>query len=160
MKIYNNKTVQQYCFIAMAVAIASFSLFLSANMDSEAVAVQPVQALTASEIEHVCSLRDVVCDNEVSEKSVVYATVTTYQAVAGQTDSTPCVGAMPGVNFCNPPYPIVAVNGYKFGTKVRIRGVVYTVSDRMNSRYGSDTFDILTDGDNYKYTNEPVEIIN
>lgn len=104
-----------------------------------------------------CSLPYVDCATK--PKRTVRATVTTYQAVAAQTDATPCQGAMAGINFCNPPYPIVAANGWKLGTKVRIRGVVYVVSDRMNSRYGSNRFDILTQGQNWTWQNERVEVL-
>jgi hypothetical protein len=78
--------------------------------------------------------------------------------VPEQTDADHCTTAN-GTDACNPPYPIVAANGYAFGTKVIIQGVTYTVSDRMASRYGSDHFDILTAGDNFALRNEPVTIL-
>jgi hypothetical protein len=90
---------------------------------------------------------------------VISATVTTYQAVAGQADATPCVGAMAGVNFCRPPFPIVANNCLPFGTKVEIRGTRYTVADRMSHRHGCQVFDVLTDGHNYRLTNEPITVL-
>ena len=82
------------------------------------------------------------------------ARITTYQAVAGQTDATPCVGAMAGVDFCEPPFPIVANNCLPLGTKVEIGFNRYTVADRMNSRHSCNVFDILTDGDNFTLTED------
>lgn len=89
-----------------------------------------------------CGLEDVVCPNE----KVITATVYSYQAVSDQTDSSPCTGAMPGINFCNPPYLIVANNCLKLGTRVSINSKVYTVADRMAKRHGCDVFDRLTSG--------------
>jgi hypothetical protein len=107
-----------------------------------------------------CGLKDVVCSGEKpAGKRVIRAKVTTYQAVAAQTDSTPCSGAMAGVDFCHPLFPIVANNCLAFGTKVEIRGQHYTVADRMNSRYGCAVFDVLTDGENFTLTNEPVSVL-
>lgn len=80
---------------------------------------------------------------------VLRARITTYQAVPEQTDSTPCVGAMPGVNFCDPPFPIVANNCLSLGAKVLIGSDEYTVADRMASGTACDRFDVLTDGENY-----------
>jgi hypothetical protein len=97
--------------------------------------------------------------SSISGKTVVHGTVTTYQAVPGQTDSTPCQGAMPGVDFCDPPFRIAANNCLRLGTKVEIRGRQYVVADRLNSRYGCDRFDLLTDGENFKLTGEPVEVM-
>jgi len=88
---------------------------------------------------------------------VIHATVTTYQAESSQTDCEPCKTAS-GVDACHPPYPIVANNGLAFGTKVRIRGTVYVVADRMASRFGLRHFDVLTKGENYALKTEPVEI--
>ena len=88
---------------------------------------------------------------------VIHATVTTYQAESGQTDCEPCKTAS-GVDACHPPYPIVANNGLAFGTKVRIRGTIYVVADRMASRFGLNHFDVLTKGKNFALKTEPVEI--
>lgn len=82
-----------------------------------------------------CSLEDVVCPSEII--------ITHYQAVESQTDATPCIGAMPGVDFCHPPFPIVANNCLKLGSKVVLEGKTYTVADRLNKRFGCNYYDIL-----------------
>ena len=105
-----------------------------------------------------CGLAVVECAGKTT-KRVIKATVTTYQAVAGQTDASPCSGAMRGVNFCKPPFPIVANNCLKFGTKVILRGETFTVADRMSSRYGCDHFDVLTSGENFRLINEPITVL-
>lgn len=86
-----------------------------------------------------CSLKDVVC---LGEEVVI----THYQAVAAQTDASPCQGAMAGINFCDPPFPIVANNCLKLGSKVSLEGKTYTVADRLNKRFGCNHYDILTKG--------------
>ena len=165
MHIYTPKQRKQtnlyYLYLligVIALLAASLWLYCKATGLEQVSLVQPAMAQEVSYDFDPCSLRDVQCDGEKQPKTV-YATITTYQAVPGQTDETPCQGAKAGIDFCNPPYPIVAVNGLPFGTKVVIRGTTYTVSDRMNSRYGSNHFDVLTDGNNFSLTNEPVTIL-
>jgi len=68
--------------------------------------------------------------------------ITAYTASFDETDSTPCEGALPGIDFCNPPFPIVATNELPLGSKVKIDGVDYLVADRMNQKY-QNTYDIL-----------------
>jgi len=92
-------------------------------------------------------------------KKVIRATVTTYQAVPEQTDATPCEGAMPDVDFCNPPGLIVANNCLPLGTYVAIRGEVYYVADLMKRGTPCNVFDVLTSGENWKWTNEPVTVL-
>lgn len=115
-----------------------------------------------------CGLKDVVCPEEAASASVanqakpqrvIQATVYTYQAVPEQTDTTPCVGAMPGVDFCDPPFPIVANNCLPLGTKVLINGRERVVADRMNPRHDCDVFDLLTNGTNFTLINEPVTVL-
>jgi 3D (Asp-Asp-Asp) domain-containing protein len=64
--------------------------------------------------------------------------ISAYSSEFSQTDSTPEVTAAntkvgPG---------IVANNCLPFGTRVIIHDILYEVWDRMNQRYGCDTFDI------------------
>lgn len=110
------------------------STTLTIKAPQKAVQAQPE---ASKNLPDPCSLKDVVCPGEEM-------VITHYQAVAGQTDSTPCIGAMAGVDFCNPPFPIVANNCLTLGSKVQIEGVTYTVADRMNKRYGCNHYDILT----------------
>jgi len=67
--------------------------------------------------------------------------VTTYNSLSAQTDSTPCITAS-GFNLCeNDQENIIATNflHLPFGTKVRFPELfgdkIFTVEDRMNSRY-------------------------
>jgi hypothetical protein len=107
-----------------------------------------------------CGLKDVVCP---AEKNVILATVYTYQAVPEQTDADSCHTAS-GLNVCAQGsmtdfYGIIANNCLPFHTVVEIRDNHYLVEDRMNARYGCSVFDILTDGENFKLTNEPVTVL-
>lgn len=90
---------------------------------------------------------------------LVYATISTYQATPAQSDEDHTITASGLRVVPAPPYPIVANNALPFGTKVKIRNRVYVVADRMNPRYGSRHFDILTQGENFKLRNEPVVIL-
>jgi len=79
----------------------------------------------------------------VAKKQVV---ATAYSSTVDQTDSTPCITAN-GFDLCeNGVEEIIANNGLKFGTKVRLPALfgdrVFTVADRMNARYGSGRIDI------------------
>lgn len=79
----------------------------------------------------------------VAKRDVV---ATAYSSTIDQTDSTPCITAN-GFDLCeNNVEEIIANNGLKFGTKVRIPSIygdrVFTVADRMNSRYGANRIDI------------------
>lgn len=79
----------------------------------------------------------------IAKKQVV---ATAYSSTVDQTDSTPCITAN-GFDLCeNGKEEIIANNGLKFGTKVRIPELfgsrVFIVSDRMNARYGGNRIDI------------------
>ena len=65
-------------------------------------------------------------------------TVYGYSSSVDETDSTPLITAS-NIKVRN---GIVANNCLPFGTKVLINGQEFEVQDRMNSRYGCDTFDI------------------
>ncbi|HTW96379.1 MAG TPA: hypothetical protein VMD74_01815 [Candidatus Methylomirabilis sp.] len=72
--------------------------------------------------------------------------LTAYNSEIGQTDDNPCITAN-GFNVCkNAKEDTIAVNGMKFGTRVRFPDLygekVFVVRDRMNSRYDSSRADI------------------
>lgn len=77
-----------------------------------------------------------------NEPVVIQRIVTAYTASSDKTDSTPCQGALPGVNFCDPPVPIIATNELPLRTWVEIDNVEYLVADRTHSRY-KERYDIL-----------------
>jgi len=81
---------------------------------------------------------------KVIETKEVIATA--YSSSVNQTDDTPCITAN-GFNVCaNGKEEIIANNHLKMGTKVRIPELygdrIFTVSDRMNSRYGEGRIDL------------------
>jgi len=68
-----------------------------------------------------------------------YTTITAYNSERGQTDNTPCITAN-GFDVCDKNIEdTIAANFLRFGTKVRIPDLfgdrIFTVRDRMNSRY-------------------------
>lgn len=72
--------------------------------------------------------------------------LTAYNSEVAQCDDNPCVTAN-GFNVCkHGKEDTVAINGVKFGTKVRFPDLfgdrVFVVRDRMNARYDSDRGDI------------------
>src|SRR3954462_8073942 len=75
----------------------------------------------------------------------VRAFVTGYNTVAGQTDSTPCIGAS-GVNICGRRDGGACPRRIGLGTIVEIRGATYVCEDRLAKKYDS-RFDISCDKD-------------
>jgi len=72
--------------------------------------------------------------------------ITAYNSEIGQCDASPCITAN-GFNVCkHGKEDTIAINGLKFGTKVKIPALfgdrVFVVRDRMNSRYDSGRADI------------------
>ncbi len=86
---------------------------------------------------------------ENDERDVAYVTkivFTAYNSEVGQCDATPCITAN-GFDVCkHDKEDTIAMNGIKFGTKIRIPELfgdrVFVVRDRMNARYGSNRADI------------------
>ncbi len=84
--------------------------------------------------------------NEIKVVRTKKVTITAYNAVPEQTDSTPCITA-DGTNICqNKNIKVVAANWLPFGTKVRIPeyfgDTIFEVRDRMNQRY-NERMDVL-----------------
>lgn len=78
-------------------------------------------------------------------KKVDFYEMTAYTSEVAQTDASPCITAN-GFNVCKHGIEdTVAINGLKFGTKIRIPDLygnrVFVVRDRMNRRY-QDRVDI------------------
>lgn len=82
---------------------------------------------------------------EVRVVSTSMRTITAYNSVPEQTDSTPCITAN-GFDVCEHwTEDTIAANFLKFGTKVRIPELfgdrIFIVRDRMNTRF-SDRIDV------------------
>jgi 3D (Asp-Asp-Asp) domain-containing protein len=63
---------------------------------------------------------------------------TAYTASVLQTDSTPMITA----SNMSVKRGIIANNCLPFGTKIKVNNRIYEIQDRMNQRYGCDSFDI------------------
>jgi len=63
---------------------------------------------------------------------------TAYTASFFQTDSSPMITA----SNINVRKGIIANNCLPFGTKIKVNNKIYEIQDRMNKRYGCDSFDI------------------
>ncbi len=83
----------------------------------------------------------------------ITVTATAYNSLAGQTDSTPCIPAMPKFDLCkfyeeNGFGNSIAANFLPLGTQVKFPDLygdkVFVVRDRMNPRYGYGRVDIWT----------------
>ena len=68
------------------------------------------------------------------------AYVTGYNTVVGQTDETPCIGAL-GTNICGRRNVVACPPMLPLGTFVEINGNLYVCEDRTASKY-RDRFDI------------------
>ena len=75
-----------------------------------------------------------------SEMREITGIISMYNNLPDQTDSTPNINAR-GLKVQNGD---IANNCLQFGSKVLIGGKVYTVNDRMNSRYSCEYFDIFS----------------
>jgi 3D (Asp-Asp-Asp) domain-containing protein len=85
-------------------------------------------------------------NNTLKVKHSLNLVLTAYNSEIGQCDDTPCITAN-GFNVCkHGKEDTVAINGVKFGTKVRFPDLfgdrVFVVRDRMNARYNSGRGDI------------------
>jgi 3D (Asp-Asp-Asp) domain-containing protein len=76
---------------------------------------------------------------EVKEKIETTGQFSAYNAEVGQTDSDPFTMASGKKVYEG----AIANNCLKFGTKIKVNGVIKIVEDRMNSRYGCNNFDIF-----------------
>jgi hypothetical protein len=75
----------------------------------------------------------------------VYAYVTGYNTVPGQTDDTPCIAAS-GANICGRTDAVACPRHIGLGTLLDIRGMTYVCEDRLAKKYDS-RFDISCDKD-------------
>jgi 3D (Asp-Asp-Asp) domain-containing protein len=82
---------------------------------------------------------------ERDPRQTMWITMTAYSSDVAQTDSTPCIPAMPKFDLCdyyqeNGVADTIATNFLPLGTKVRFPDLygdrVFVVRDRMNARYG------------------------
>jgi len=73
------------------------------------------------------------------------AYVTGYNTVVGQTDETPCIGAL-GTNICGRRNVVACPPMLPLGTMVEINGKAYICEDRMAAKF-RDRFDINCDRD-------------
>jgi len=72
------------------------------------------------------------------DASVRTGVFTAYTASVFQTDSSPTITA----SNISVRKGIVANNCLPFGTKIRVNDSIYEIQDRMNERYGCESFDI------------------
>ncbi len=104
--------------------------------------ITPVRAETTSlppATIDICTLKDVICEHE-AQKYEFEAEVSAYNAEEAQTDDSPFIMA----NNQKVHEKAVANNCLPFGTKIEIEGMgEYIVSDRMNTRYGCQNFDVF-----------------
>lgn len=75
----------------------------------------------------------------------IRAYVTGYNTVVGQTDDTPCIGAL-GTNICGRRNVVACPRTLELGTMVEINGQTYICEDRTASKF-RDRFDINCDQD-------------
>lgn len=105
-------------------------------LKASGVAVAVTVAATPA-VSNRVAVAEVSADSKVRYSKRV--TLTAYNSLVGQTDSTPCITAN-GYDLCkHDTENVVAANFLRFGTKIRIPEYfgdrVFTVQDRMNARY-------------------------
>lgn len=158
-KIYSWKAHQKSNPAYPIITLIGIGIYISCL----ALVLPPItQALAGTEVggqvtklapeTDLCTLDSVICPGEArlpiakdKEYRQVSGLVTAYNSVEWQTDSTPCYGA--GGYICDMPMKVVANNCLPIGTQVEIMGTMWTVKDRMNSRYGCENFDLYFGGE-------------
>jgi 3D (Asp-Asp-Asp) domain-containing protein len=90
---------------------------------------------------------DRVVQQEAPRSPTIYidAYMTGYNTVVGQTDETPCIGAL-GTNICGRRNVVACPPMLPLGTMVEIKGKTYICEDRMAAKF-RDRFDINCDQD-------------
>lgn len=123
-----------------------YALFCSItilNIEVDDVIVHASQGQIKPYSVDICELRSVLCDTKITKQ--IYATVTAYNTVPWQTDSSPCVGAA-GIDICGRDDVTTCPRRYSLGTRFRIGNKTYTCLDRTALKY-DDRFDISFDKD-------------
>ncbi len=152
MNVFVRKRGRQVLLVA--IFIASIFTFLLPQAE---ILAAPALALPTEEsninLQPAAQATDLVKyqlpTNDIKVVRTKRVTVTAYNAVPEQTDSTPCITA-DGTDICqNKNIKVVAANWLPFGTKVRIPeyfgDTIFEVRDRMNPRY-QDRLDVLLEG--------------
>lgn len=92
-------------------------------------------------------------EKQIKAAKTIYVTATAYTSTPDQCWGDPFITASGKRVYDG----LIAANGLKFGTKVRFPEMygnkVFTVDDRMSSRYGSNRVDIWMDGSRSKALN-------
>lgn len=132
-----------YTLIIIA-SLISF-LLISANKDADPYIIPSfidtslIREFQAHEDPYICTLDHIICDNERE------FTISAYNTVEWQTDSTPCISAS-GDNICGRDDVVACPRAYPIGTNFIIDGKVYVCLDRLHGDYDS-RIDISFDKD-------------
>lgn len=137
LKIY----ISAFILAVFSIQIAYPSLAQAAQL--RVLANSSKKELTVSESPEGKLL--VLAKNVKQPNKVVRAVITAYSSTPDQTDNDPFIGAS-GKHVYD---GMIAANWLPFGTKIKIPSLygekVFTVDDRMNSRYGYGRMDIWMD---------------
>lgn len=133
--------------LVLAVLIGNILISQSANA---AVEINFSSKVSPEELTLVETVEGkLVHAKEITESKpphrVMRAVITAYSSTPDQTDEDPFIAAS-GKRVHD---GMIAANGFPFGTKVKIPSLygdkIFTVEDRMNSRYGQGRMDIWMD---------------
>lgn len=139
------KDLMNYAQISKKTASIDTNHIIITDKSCEAVDLSGLNNfLTTNKAPESIAVAGSVPEDEQPNK-IVKAVITAYTSTPGQTDSTPFIGAS-GKHVYD---GMIAANWLPFGTKVKIPALygdkVFTVDDRMNSRYGYGRMDIWLD---------------
>jgi len=114
-----------------------------AETDQEVLADNPQPA--ADSVQPVENTKKLSDDKKISPDKVVRAVITAYTSTPEETDGDPFTAASGKRVYDG----MIAANWLPFGTKIKIPSLygdkIFTVDDRMNSRYGYGRLDIWFD---------------
>lgn len=151
-KQFKQYTKQTISILAIVSLFSGMTPAQAVNMETKRIVLSsfPLQLETLAEevVEEPTPFP--VIEDRAPLKTVIVA-ATAYNSLAGQTDSTPCIPAMPKFDLCkfyeeNGFGNSIAANFLPLGTQVKFPDLygdkIFVVRDRMNARYGYGRVDI------------------
>lgn len=147
-KKYTNQAVGLLALVSLFIGMVPVQ---AVNLETKRIIVSsfPLQLSNAVEaVEEPTIFPE--AENRAPLKTIT-ATATAYNSLAGQTDATPCIPAMPKFDLCkfyeeNGFGNSIAANFLPLGTQVKFPDLygdkIFVVRDRMNARYGYGRVDI------------------
>lgn len=151
--MHSRNSLLFYLFLAVALSLSTIATSVedvkgeALEVSGDEVHVSSVGTPTTSlsSVKDPCLLTSVYCEGEKIPTIIRGATITAYNTIESQTDSSPCIAAS-GDNICGRQDAVACPRSIPLGTRVSIAGSDYTCLDRTAMKYNA-RFDISFDKD-------------